>query len=53
MALLPLPLLTLIEVRISNIEKHGILRFTRDVAKCLILGFGLDSFDIGLGAIRR
>jgi 3-dehydroquinate dehydratase II len=50
LAALPFPY---IEVHMSNIEKRGIQPITREVAKGVIFGFGIQSYFLGLDAMCR
>ena len=50
LATLPFPY---IEVHMTNIEKRAIRPITRDVAKGVIFGFGIQSYFLGLDAMRR
>ena len=50
LAALPFPY---IEVHMTNIEKRAIRPITRDVAKGVIFGFGIQSYFLGLDAMRR
>lgn len=49
LAALPFPY---IEVHMTNIEKRGIRPITREVAKGVISGFGIQSYFLGLDAMR-
>ena len=42
-----------IEVHMTNIEKREIRPITRGVAKGVIFGFGIQSYFLGLDAMRR
>ena len=48
LAALPFPY---IEVHMTNIEKRNIRPITRSVAKCVIFGFGIQSYFLGLDAM--
>ncbi len=50
LAALPFPY---IEVHMTNIEKRAIRPITRDVAKGVIFGFGIQSYFLGLDAMQR
>ena len=50
LAALPFPY---IEVHMTNIEKREILPITRGVAMGVIFGFGIQSYFLGLDAMRR
>ena len=49
LAAIPIPY---IEVHMSNIEKREIRPITRGVAKGVIFGFGIQSYFLGLDAMR-
>ena len=49
LATLPFPY---IEIHMSNIELRGIQPVTREVAKGVIFGFGIQSYFLGLDAMR-
>ena len=49
LAAIPIPY---IEVHMSNIEKRDIRPITRGVAKGVIFGFGIQSYFLGLDAMR-
>jgi 3-dehydroquinate dehydratase II len=49
LATLPFPY---IEVHMTNIEKRDIRPITREVAKGVIFGFGIQSYFLGLDAMR-
>lgn len=49
LAALPFPY---IEVHMTKIEKRGIRPITREVAKGVISGFGIQSYFLGLDAMR-
>jgi 3-dehydroquinate dehydratase II len=50
LAALPFPY---IEVHMTNIEKRDIRPITRSVAKGVIFGFGIQSYFLGLNAMRQ